>query len=68
MSRVCVKGLPRYASEASLRAYFSGVGDITDVKIARTKYVPCRALCAACHDAHCLHARHTPCVARLVVA
>ena len=36
MSRVCVKGLPKHATEAEVRAHFAGLGDVTDVKIART--------------------------------
>jgi multiple RNA-binding domain-containing protein 1 len=37
MSRVCVKGLPKYATEQKVIGFFAGLGDITDVKIARTK-------------------------------
>jgi len=37
MSRVCVKGLPPYASEDDLRKHFSAVDAVTDVKIVRSK-------------------------------
>lgn len=37
MSRICVKGLPKYAAEDKVRGFFSALGDITDVKVARTK-------------------------------
>jgi hypothetical protein len=40
MSRVCVKGLPRDATEAQLRAHVAALGgEVTDVKIVRTKCV-----------------------------
>ncbi|KAI4372643.1 hypothetical protein MLD38_010847 [Melastoma candidum] len=37
MSRICVKNLPKYAAEDRLREVFSQKGEITDVKVMRTK-------------------------------
>jgi multiple RNA-binding domain-containing protein 1 len=37
MSRICIKGLPLGSSEEKLRAFLAHLGDVTDVKIARTK-------------------------------
>ncbi|XP_065865872.1 multiple RNA-binding domain-containing protein 1-like [Euphorbia lathyris] len=37
MSRICVKSLPKYAAEDRLREVFSKKGEITDVKLMRTK-------------------------------
>ncbi|XP_065867175.1 multiple RNA-binding domain-containing protein 1-like [Euphorbia lathyris] len=37
MSRICVKSLPKYAAEDRLREMFSKKGEITDVKLMRTK-------------------------------
>ncbi|WCJ41769.1 Multiple RNA-binding domain-containing protein 1 [Euphorbia peplus] len=36
-SRICVKNLPKYAAEDRLRDVFSQKGEITDVKLMRTK-------------------------------
>ncbi|KAK7320975.1 hypothetical protein VNO77_30986 [Canavalia gladiata] len=37
MSRICVKNLPKYVVEDRLREFFSQKGEITDVKLMRTK-------------------------------
>ncbi|MED6138465.1 hypothetical protein PIB30_074456, partial [Stylosanthes scabra] len=37
MSRICVKNIPKYATEDRLREFFSEKGEITDVKLMRTK-------------------------------
>ncbi|KAL3616640.1 hypothetical protein CASFOL_039034 [Castilleja foliolosa] len=37
MSRVCVKNLPKYATEERLREFFSQKGEVTDAKLMRTK-------------------------------
>ncbi|KAJ8763754.1 hypothetical protein K2173_003536 [Erythroxylum novogranatense] len=37
MSRICVKNLPKYAVEDRLKEFFSQKGEITDVKLMRTK-------------------------------
>ncbi|KAI5426732.1 hypothetical protein KIW84_032237 [Lathyrus oleraceus] len=37
MSRICVKNLPKYAAEDQLKELFSQKGEITDVKLMRTK-------------------------------
>ncbi|XP_027331043.1 multiple RNA-binding domain-containing protein 1 isoform X2 [Abrus precatorius] len=37
MSRICVKNLPKYVAEDRLREFFSQKGEITDVKLMRTK-------------------------------
>eukprot|EP00951_Prasinocladus_malaysianus_P023967 scaffold205466_cov34-Prasinocladus_malaysianus.AAC.3 len=39
-SRLCVKNLPRHATEARIKDTFSSKGEVTDVKILRTKYLP----------------------------
>lgn len=36
-SRLCVKGLPKYVSEARLREHFSAKGEVTDAKVVRSK-------------------------------
>ena len=36
-SRICVKGLPKYVDAARLKKHFAPKGDITDVKVMRTK-------------------------------
>ena len=38
-SRLCVKNLPKYLDEAKLKAHFAAKGEVTDVKILRTKWV-----------------------------
>jgi hypothetical protein len=38
-SRICVKGLPKSADEARLRAYFGERGQVTDARVMRTPYV-----------------------------
>lgn len=37
MSRICVKSLPKHVNEDRLRDFFSQKGEVTDVKIIRTK-------------------------------
>ncbi|XP_052209349.1 uncharacterized protein LOC127812867 [Diospyros lotus] len=37
MSRICVKNLPKYATEERLRDFFSQKGEVTDAKLMRTK-------------------------------
>ncbi|KAK1304495.1 Polyadenylate-binding protein RBP47C' [Acorus calamus] len=37
MSRLCVKNLPKYVAEDRLRDFFSQKGEVTDVKLIRTK-------------------------------
>lgn len=37
-SRLCVKNIPKYVNEARLRQHFAEQGDVTDVKIVKTKY------------------------------
>lgn len=36
-SRVCVKNLPKYVNEARLKEHFSAKGEVTDVKVLRTR-------------------------------
>lgn len=36
-SRICVKNIPKHATEARLREVFSAKGEVTDVKILKTK-------------------------------
>lgn len=36
-SRVCVKNLPKYITEASLRKHFAAKGEVTDIKIMKTR-------------------------------
>lgn len=36
-SRLCIKNLPKYASETRLKEHFGSSGEITDVKICRTR-------------------------------
>ena len=36
-SRLCVKNIPKYVDEKRLREFFSAKGEVTDVKILRTK-------------------------------
>lgn len=36
-TRICVKNLPKYVDEARLKEHFSQKGEVTDVKIMRTK-------------------------------
>ena len=36
-SRLCVKNLPRHATEARIKEVFSSKGEVTDVKVLRTK-------------------------------
>ena len=38
-SRLCVKGLPKYVSEARLREHFSAKGEVTDAKVVRSRYL-----------------------------
>ncbi|XP_050911007.1 multiple RNA-binding domain-containing protein 1 [Lathyrus oleraceus] len=37
MSRICVRNLPEYAAEDQLKELFSQKGEITNVKLMRTK-------------------------------
>lgn len=37
MSRLCVKNLPKHATEERLRDYFSQKGEVTDAKLMRTR-------------------------------
>jgi hypothetical protein len=36
-SRICVKNLPKYADEKRLREHFGAKGEVTDVKVMRTR-------------------------------
>lgn len=36
-SRLCVKNLPKYVTEPRLKEHFSAKGEVTDVKVLRTK-------------------------------
>ena len=36
-SRVCVKNLPKYVTEKRLREHFAAKGEVTDVKVLKTK-------------------------------
>ncbi|KAJ9530616.1 hypothetical protein QJQ45_014764, partial [Haematococcus lacustris] len=36
-SRLCIKNIPKYLSEAQLKQHFAAKGDVTDVKIMRTR-------------------------------
>ncbi|KXZ55529.1 hypothetical protein GPECTOR_2g1078 [Gonium pectorale] len=36
-SRLCVKNIPKYVDEARLKEFFSAKGEVTDVKVLRTK-------------------------------
>ena len=38
-SRVCVKNLPKYVTEKRLREHFAAKGEVTDVKVLKTKWV-----------------------------
>ena len=38
-TRLIVKNLPKNADEARVREHFKALGDVTDVKVLRTKYV-----------------------------
>ena len=38
-SRICVKQLPRGASESDVRSHFGKRGEVTDVKVLSTKWV-----------------------------
>ena len=38
MSRLIVKGLPKYFTEDKLREHFSKQGDVTDVKLMKKKW------------------------------
>ncbi|MEW5307700.1 MAG: hypothetical protein WDW36_010078 [Sanguina aurantia] len=38
-SRLCVKNFPKYVDEARLREHFAAKGDVTDVKIMRTRKI-----------------------------
>lgn len=43
-SRICVKNLPKHATEGRLREFFSQKGEVTDAKIMRTALVWCFSL------------------------
>lgn len=36
-SRLCIKNLPKYVTEARLREHFSAKGEVTDVKVLKTR-------------------------------
>lgn len=36
-SRLCVKSLPKYLTEAKLKEHFSAKGEVTDVKVLKTR-------------------------------
>jgi len=36
-SRLCVKNIPKYCTEARLRAHFAGIGEMTDCRVLRTR-------------------------------
>jgi hypothetical protein len=38
-SRLCIKNIPKYLNEARLKEHFGSKGEVTDVKILRTKWV-----------------------------
>jgi RNA recognition motif-containing protein len=38
-SRICVKSLPKYVNEDRVREHFSSKGEVTDVKVLRTRQV-----------------------------
>lgn len=38
-SRLCVKNLPKYLNEAKLKEHFGAKGEVTDVKVLRTRWV-----------------------------
>jgi hypothetical protein len=40
-SRICIKNLPKHADEKRLKDHFSAKGEVTDVKVMRTRYVLC---------------------------
>jgi multiple RNA-binding domain-containing protein 1 len=37
VSRLCVKGIPKYVNEARLKEFFSAKGEVTDVKVLKTR-------------------------------
>ena len=37
-SRLCVKNIPKYMSDAKLREHFAAKGEVTDVKVLRTRW------------------------------
>lgn len=36
-TRICVKNIPKYVDESRIKEHFSQKGEVTDVKIMRTK-------------------------------
>lgn len=38
-SRLCVKNVPKHATEKQLKEHFARKGEITDVKILKTRHV-----------------------------
>ena len=46
-SRLCVKGLPKHASDDHLRKLFAEKGQVTDAKVVRTRYVGGHTSCEA---------------------
>jgi multiple RNA-binding domain-containing protein 1 len=36
-SRLCIKNIPKYLNETRLKEHFGSKGEVTDVKILRTK-------------------------------
>ena len=41
-SRLCIKNLPKHVNEARLKDHFSAKGEVTDVKVLRTRCAPAR--------------------------
>lgn len=39
-TRVCVKNVPKHVNEARLKEHFAAQGEVTDVKLLRTRWVP----------------------------
>ena len=39
-SRVFIRQLPKHATERRVKEHFASLGEVTDVKILRTRYVP----------------------------
>ena len=37
VSRLCVKNIPKYVNETRLKEFFSSKGEVTDVKVLKTR-------------------------------